>query len=184
MRKATKKEIRAHFAKRWGGDSHMVDYCVKKVDIAVILSNGVIVTIDKEIIQKDYCFGFGYAGGYATQKEAEEARERLTKNIGYFVDTNMDDARGQLKNALRSRYLFLRRDRETGNYTGSYSLTPVNEPPRMNSGEWVKIDNPEDLRAVKDMIKEHAKNREKQIMRYLKRYGLSKIKSWTYWADL
>lgn len=182
MRKATKEEIRAHFVKYWGGDTRMVDYCTKQVDIAVILSNGVIVTIDKESIQKDYCFGFGYAGGYATEEEAEEARERVTKNIGYFVNENMEDARERLKNALRSRYLFLHRG-ETGNYTGSYYLSPINEPSRANSGEWVKIDNPEDLRAVKDMIKEHAKNREKQVMRYLKRYGLSKIKSWTYWAD-
>jgi hypothetical protein len=50
------------------------------------------------------------------------------------------------------------------------------------SDEWFML-NDSDLELVKKLVATESKRFEKRLHAYLKRYGLSKIKSWTYWLD-
>ena len=55
--KVDKNILIEQFEKAWPSDKKMVDYCVGKVAAVAILPCGGIVTVDKQQIKKDFCFG-------------------------------------------------------------------------------------------------------------------------------
>jgi hypothetical protein len=66
---------------------------------------------------------------------------------------------------------------------GSYVF--IDEFDKMVNGKsttWAMLSG-EDLELAKKLVATESKRFEKRLRTYLKRYGLSKIHSWTYWAD-
>lgn len=112
--KPTKEQLTAAFAHARGDDKHMMDYCDKKTDTAVILSSGAIFAIDKEDINTRFCFGYSTCGQGAEYDEATKAERHAAIIAAY---------------------------------------------------------------------EEHHRKHCKKVETYLKRYGLSEVKTWTYWVD-
>ena len=42
----------------WKDDTNMVDYCMRKVEVLSQLDNGIIFFIEKQKIEKNFCFGY------------------------------------------------------------------------------------------------------------------------------
>lgn len=55
--KANKDMLHEEFRKIWGKDEHMTNYCTNKAVTMAILPDGGIVVVEKQRIEKDFCFG-------------------------------------------------------------------------------------------------------------------------------
>ena len=173
----------------WKKDSKMVDYCVNKVSDIVYLPTGIFV-IDKPSIQTDFCFGYhdyedvdnpyGYNG-------AQHRADNASKDVEYFIRKNLEycgfdtwiKALGDKWRAiyLRTKYWSQTEDCKLLDLTdyGDDQRVPANADGRRLTTE---------ERALIIKGYESAKKKfTKRLNTYLKRYGLSKVNTWTYWLD-
>ena len=177
----------------WQKSPKMVDYCMKKTAYIIPLDNEDIATIDKPDIETSFCFGYGYCG-VSTDEDYQGAANMAAHartNEEYFLNENLkgiNEMLEALKNTSNRIFKFV-------HYNPS--------PDTSNLKEFTIIDkwtNPykdfhyKHLRSLKEcsdqeraeIIKGYEEVKEKFVKRlntYLKRYGLSKIRSWTYLSD-
>lgn len=177
----------------WQKSPKMVDYCMKKTAYIIPLDNEDIATIDKPDIETSFCFGYGYCGVSDEEdyQDAAKMASHARTNQDYFINENLKGI-NELLEALRSNdnkvYKFIH-----------YNPSPDNS----HLKEFTIIDkwtNPKEdihyryLRGFSEcsdqeraeIIKGYEEVKTKFVKRlntYLKRYGLSKIRSWAYLSD-
>lgn len=174
----------------WPNDQKMINYCLNKVSDYVILDDGSFITIDKPTIEKDFCFGYHHSR-YDTESydAAGAAAQNARENVNYFLKENLEKIDEYLRllddsdyvPAVRKEYWRSPEDsplkaldlieRYKWNYELLYDKTKYRE---LSANE---------LQNVKAGYKQARKKFEKRLQTYLKRYGLSKVNSWTYWLD-
>ena len=72
--KVDKDFLREQFSKAWSSED-MISYCVDKVAAVATLPNGEIITVDKQGIEKRFCFG---ESGYDFDEAVEAAKVART----------------------------------------------------------------------------------------------------------
>ena len=189
---ATQKELKQRYAEIlasevWHNDQKMVDYCVKKTGYIVELENGDIIAIEKPSIEKNFCFGYSDSR-YDTEDfdRANAMAAHAAKSTDYFLEQNLkgiNEIIAQLEG--------------TGNYRWDYHVhVPYSGQPENSQLKDLHSFYPHDERG-KQFPKLEGVNRqrviegykvvradfEKRLNTYLKRYGLSKINTWSYWQD-
>ena len=166
-----------------------VDEDEAKQTIAVIkIKNGCYYTFSKELlnIEKTFCWRYGYC---MPEKEANElcsnfgAKEFKEKNLKNFDRATEDENefRKPQYNELWFGKNYLKSDTAKKYWIKSGSNYPVREEKEdihLTEDE-SKAFKTEYLRIRKEL---HEKF-ETKIDTYLKKYGTSKIRKWTYWAD-
>ena len=182
----TQKELKdifaQHIAAYWK-TPRMIDYCIKKAAYIVELDGGELFDIDKPSIEKDFCFGYGYCG-VSTQEDynnAEEARQTAATDQDYFMRKNLEGIDQTLK-AL-DEYKVYKRPHYYGQapdsklydleYRDYYQAEPENGI----------LLTPEEIERVKAGYQEVRQQFVKRLNTYLKKYGLSKLHTWTYLSD-
>lgn len=170
-------------------DEHMREYCLKSTAYIVELSTGDIVTIDKPSIQKDFCFGYGFYGvsDEESEKHAENMVTHSRTNQEYFINENMkqlDDRIEAFKKLDTVRLAYI-----VPNYTGQSAnnklkcicFSRVCENERY-IGKYPELTQ-EDISRLIAGYEEVKKQFRKRLDTYLKKYGLSKVNSWSYLRD-
>lgn len=169
-------------AKVWGDGTKMYHYCMKKADVLVPLDNGEIYEIEKPTIETSFCFGHGYCGITSPEDEQRAyACERIARtNEDYFLEENLRDINAWIE-ALQDKKVY-----KYGRYYGktegklrnitvlSYWQTPSEGMEEISDSE---------RQALIAGYEEEKKRFTKRLKTYLKRYGLSKLKTWTYLVD-
>lgn len=203
--RATPEEVRTEYAKIWD-DKKMVDYCTKKVAICVKLPGGELIPIEKQSIKKDFCFG---ESGYDYEDAIRSAAAART-NQEYFIAENMeyfDEMLQDIENHIHlvgnylmtisnSRYSndnskihYIRFEKITkilddlGGSANIEELKLGQTISEIGSGRAYRIITDEEAKIILDAYKQAAAAHRKKVDSYLKRYGLSKVNSWTYWRD-
>ena len=204
--KAEKEMLRTEFAKVWK-DQKMTDYCTNKVAEFEILPNGNIVTVDKRSIEKDFCFGesgYDYDDAQAMAAHARKSEDYFKKqNMRYFEDclnslaecVNLNN-NGMYVLAIATRAYYSQTEDCKLSEPHWCKLTEVidalggscvlEELPGTEVtiyGIPYRIATKEEIKQIRDMYERAAKNHEKRVDTYLKKYGTSKVRSWTYWRD-
>ena len=206
--KARQKELKEQYRKAlekyvWASAPDMVDFCVNEVLWIAELSNGMLVPISKEKIETRFCFGFrlssyGDDGSYdAAGRMAQFARE----DVNHFIEKNMDgfqrwlsDLRGEgwgwSVPYLRVKYLGLPNDsniRSLNFMTGArYGFDNYigKEGTFVQDGSFIDyVPSADDVQTLIEAHEIAQSLHYKKVMSYLKRYGLSKVNTWTYWED-
>lgn len=200
--KFDKEALREQFSKAWNSE-RMIKYCTDKTAAAAVLPNGDIITADKQGIKTRFCFG---ESGYDYDDAARMAQHARTSE-DYFRAENMKSFNEWVKDLEElqqetSRYLLIIRDIQ---YTGQ------KEDCKLRGLEWVRITDfldacggsanleavrgqhfdkwggrvatPEEIEIILEAYKTARDDHRKKVDAYLKRYGLSKVDSWTYWRD-
>lgn len=196
--KELKELYKEELKKVWGSDSKMVDYCIKKVAY-VIEHSGKLYEIEKPNIKKDFCFGYGFNGGSTEEEEtnAFNMEEWAKTKTDYFIEENLKDVDSWLKN-LNDILENMRLNWAEGSHPiwmigtdehyykqpsdcllSSYSVVDTHKG--IFNGELCfdtellgkLIEGYETVKA--DFVK--------RLNTYLKRYGLSKLNTWTYLRD-
>ena len=175
-------------------DVKMQEYARKKTQYIVELKNGDIIAIDKPTIETSFCFGYGM---YLQSTEEEEKRaynmeQYARTNENYFIEENLKGINDRIK-ALKDKtlkcYTFTA-------YTGQPEKSRLKEytiATLAYSKEWA----PERYTHYKDLKELDNEDRDriaagleivkasfiKRLNTYLKKYGLTKLKTWTYLVD-
>lgn len=203
-------ELRKEYELVWD-TKRMVDYCVNSTAVAVKLPAGEIITIKKEKIETQFCFG---ESGYDFD-DAVRAADHARTSTEYFKAENMQEFRRMLTlcdcaitdkevpDFSTRRYMVVyprmyHRDSKECNlgYVRFERLCDVLDAlggsafPESIPGSAVtirgengRVATAEEVQIVRDAYVMAAKAHEKKVDAYLKRYGLSKVHSWTYWRD-
>lgn len=178
----------------WVGSQHMTDYCVKQANYIVPLNNDEFMVIDRPSIDTTFCFGYGQ-NGVSTNDEYKRAagmENYARTNENYFLDENLrgiSQTIEDLKNDENDVYKYLA-------YNGQKSeskLKSITVTKRWNGPEYQpeKWDYLKDLEKITDeeraeIIKGYELVREnfrKRLLTYLKKYGTTKLRTWTYLVD-
>lgn len=204
--KTEKEKLRTEYSKVWK-DQKMIDYCVNKVAEYAVLSNENIVTVDKQTIEKDFCFG---ESGY-DYDDAQAMAAHARKSEKYFKDKNMeyfkewiDDLTNCVNVTNNGRYVLVIAPKAYYSQTEDCKLASitwckltdiidsmggscyVEDLPGTEitvHGTLYRIATKEEVYQIYEMYRRAEKNHEKKVDSYLKRYGTSKVNSWTYWRD-
>lgn len=155
----------------------------------VELTDGRIFCINKRKIRTEFCFGEGYHAGF-DYNEAADMAENARTNENLFRARNLLWLDTEIK-ALSGEPLCDWKEEPTVIYIAKGSN--VVDTMLYNSyggDDWdLKMNNnvvalgDEDKKRILDVLKECREEFAKRIDSYLKRYGLSKVTAWTYWAD-
>ena len=184
--RAEQKALKARYAALLSAevwkDQKMVDYCVKKTARIVELSDGALICIEKPAIKTRFCFGY-HANVHYTEEisTAEEAAAHAAKSQEYFKTKNLESMDAMLK-ALENS--------ETGirpQYTSSPEGTKIcalvfPEPWEPLPPGYRRLLS-EDREKLREAYRTERGVFAARLDAYLKRYGLSKVETWTYWLE-
>lgn len=198
--KALLEEYMQEWTKVWQ-DQSMLDYNRKRFSGAVRLKNGGILYFEKPRIDSEFCF---HDEGPQYEFYRHMMADRETRLRDYFLHENLDDMDEEIRalecncrfpeGEYHSHYYcktwYLERCRYTGEtaplrlwQARAWSAYDVeHETWRYEPGTYEKMCD-EDRLAILEGLKREREKFDKRLQTYLKRYGTSKIRTWTYWAD-
>ena len=143
---------------------------------AVILDNGMIYIFKKPTIEKDFCFGFYNGDDY---NEAQDMAE-YAKNDGgaYFIRKNLeqfDNFEDCLKDMGEGRIF------ATLSYYAKSNICDITDYLYGHEKQYTLTK--EDIENLIEVNKSEKIKFEKRLNTYLKKYGTSKLRTWTYWKE-
>lgn len=198
--------LREQYGMVWGTDHKMVDYCVGKVSRMAILPGGEIIVVDKERIETRFCFGesgYDFDEAVAAAQHARtsadyfkrENMKRFDEWLSDLVDAMGDDGRYKLcimtggayigqGEACRLHNIELMRFTDIIDACGgSCYASELPERELEYRGRKFRVATREEHEIILQAYREAAKDHERKVDGYLKRYGTSKVHAWTYWRD-
>ena len=176
-------------AESWSGEDHWRKYYQKDIDRVVETEKGYLIGLEKPRIEKDFCFGYSlsrYDDDGSYERAGRMAAHARTSQ-DYFISENMKQIDSKIealnddrwnvytrvkyidapKNSLIRYYEF------HSNYDVMVGRVPEACEPLSEA------DKKRLIEAYEAMKVDFAK----RLNTYLKRYGLSKVNSWSYWKD-
>lgn len=170
----------------WSGD--MLDYIIKSTDSVIKLSNGDYLQIDKPNIETRFCFD-------DEREDCNEMLHRANNDFNYFRSQNkpfadtikkLSDKENNITVCTAAKY-----------YTSPLNtkikclcmLRPADVWEESKNGQIdglpdkYTIISDEDRQTILKAYEAAAARFDKRVETYLKKYGLSKVRSWTYWAN-
>lgn len=205
--KMERETLSAELSKVWCEGSKMHKWAVGHVAAMAVLNDGTIITVDKQGIEKNFCFG---ESGY-DYDEAQDAARHARTSESYFKSENMkrfNDALRDIEEAktfdgryiltykkkaysgqgddCRLGYIEYKRTTEVLEDNGGSAYLcelPGKVMHERGSGSAYIIMTAADIEKVESAYKAAAAAHEKRVDTYLKKYGLSNVHAWTYWRD-
>ena len=171
----------------WPESQHMVDYCADKLAYVVQFEDGSIMSIDKPRIEKDFCFG--YSLNNRNTESYDNANDMVTyaaNDSDYFMEKNLgelDNMISLLDGTQQHRYQFYLITPFYGQPVTSIlkGLVQCGEDEAERRGH--KPLSTFDRFAVLEGYRIVREGFVKRLDTYLKKYGLSKVNTWSYWRD-
>lgn len=195
LQNTLKDELRTEYTKVWNGRQKMIDYCVNKTDVVVKIRDKYLFTVDKPSIETNFCFGYGYCG-VSNEEEyrgAENMAEHARTHEDYFIEENMKQIMEKIEALNDSRYIALIRSRyiTKSNLVDIEYFHDYGTEGRLNGviaryhekGDIAFLMEDQDKALILQAYEEAKQHFEKRLKTYLKRYGLSKVRSWSYLVD-
>ena len=187
MLTAKEKELKQRYIdivmeESWKNDSSMRKYYEKKIDRVVETEKGYLIAINKENIEKDFCFGYRLSSHDTEEYDkAQDAAYTASQSTEYFIEKNLSkfdsifESLNELDVYTRVQY------NNAPNNSIIRSLEYCRYYDRIGE-DWEKISD-SDRQNIIAAYTESKKDFEKRLQSYLKRYGMSKVNTWTYWMD-
>lgn len=155
--------------------------------------NGLWLTLDNPKIKTDFCF----PDDYDTPEEqiSIDQCRRARTDTEYFIRENLEQVDEWIETLENDRYVFTLQSHY--NDGRLISIIPCNfngtrDNPKVVWGycdnkltqgeDYIRIMTEEEQQKVLSAYKQIKEDFKKRLNAYLKRYGLSKIRAWTYWA--
>lgn len=188
-------------------------FCVSKCAEIVTLPGGDFITIEKRPIEKDFCFGYSdSARDTEDYDRAQRMAHHAATHEEYFINENMeyyrdklDALRGEGEHArdswgyviplLRTSYInqpensplktleLARLAVVLDALGGSGDLAAIKGTTIQIQGNPYRVCTDEERKLIIAGYERVANAHEKRIKTYLKRYGLTKVRTWSYWRD-
>lgn len=196
--KPNKDLLREEYGKCWN-DARMIAYDVNLAAAMAELPDGGIIVAPKRNIEKHFCFG---ESGYDYDDALRMAQHARTSE-DYFRKENMkcyDEILSSLEDpdmcVLISRQYYAQPEscrlrgwsfaglwEVIASQGGECNLSELVGKPIVVHGNECYLASPEEVSIIRDLYREAREIHRKKVETYLKKYGLSKVHSWTYWRD-
>ena len=176
----------------WNDDERMLRHCLKSCAYIVELKNGCIFKIEKPKIETSFCFGYGYCGTSAEEEfqGASSMVKHARSNQNYFIQRNLEQIEREIesfKKALEKQYIkvvicpkYLSQSIDNKLCNCVVIDTVQHCPVDLDELTFSNID---DIEAIINGLEIVKAQFIKRLNAYLKRYGLTKIKAWSYLVD-
>lgn len=172
-------------------------YESKNYEYALNFDNN-FLCFDKPDIETSFCFGYGL-NGVSSQEDYEGAREQeknMETNQQAFINANLEDLNKSIKDlqdfidnffdnkntCFSSRYNKIFICKNSYNHLAflawSWDYDNIRDKEMI-----IREATKEDLLLIIEVYKQQIENFKKRLNTYLKRYGLSKLRTWTYLVD-
>lgn len=192
----------AEIRKAWSHSDRMMDYFRKDVGQLVMLTNGGYFVVEKSRIETSFCFGYhtDYTGH--ERIDAEKARQAFLNSSANFKRENLEELERIIKRlsvapSWDSDYLPVLKRLEYYSQESPlnvWKISWVHYPKFYDeykdddgciSNDTIKsvCISDEDREIILSAYKAERDSLNKRLDTYLKRYGTSKLKTWTYWRD-
>lgn len=153
---------------------------------------------EKPSIKTRFCFGYGQ-NGISTQRDFEGAlkqERRINEEEEVFINANLKDLNRDIEDIQTLIDVFF--DNKPACYGCAYNkificqnscdhlaylLWSFNNESMNASTKVIREATKEDLLLILEVYKQQKENFKKRLNTYLKRYGLSKLTTWTYLVD-
>lgn len=202
-----KDMLRAEFAKVWGRDKRMTDYCVNKTASVATLPNGELIAVEKKGIETRFCFGesgYDYDDALRAAEHARTSAEHFKReNMRHFTDVldglreamDLDSVPSDLVTICPRAYYSQTDDCKLASFQftrltdildalgGSARVSELGGKSLTVCGCERRIATREEIAAIIDAYETARAAHEKKVNAYLKRYGTTKVHAWTYWVD-
>ena len=182
--------LRAEYESAWTRsngtvDKKMVDFCVNKVTGYVELEDGGYFVFEKPSIETRFCFGYGQ-NGISTEEDFEDAvaAKQNASTKEYFMSENMKKF-SDLEEALvyPGKVYSMAQYRNSGLKLRGIKTDEEERLYGKMFGIVVGEITPVDRLRIKDELANQKKMFEKRLETYWKRFGSTKLKTWTYLVD-
>lgn len=156
-------------------------YYKKQYSIVLKMEDGIYIPIEKSKIENRFCF-HDEGPGYELYKKVTETELTLKK---YFLNRNLNELKSNIENfsnPQNGKKVWIdiwdsKSEQCTVAVYDDYSYD-------RNKGTYGHREaTPNEIGMIIEAYKIELSNFEKRLQTYLKRYGVSKIDTWTYWAD-
>lgn len=166
----------------WKTES-MVKHCVNKTALIMDL-RGKIVPIEKHNVETNFCFGYSLHIPNDFE-ETNELAEHCGDSVHYFLTENHKRAgyAETIETLNDKRYVAYARPEYCGKCETLYCINFIEIYKRESIPENAFILTEEEVNEYKRKLASAAILHHKKLAAYLKRYGLTKINTWTYWQD-
>ena len=169
------------------GDAGMYKYFKNNTAYVVELSNGDLIDIEKPRIRTKFCFGYSSIGQGASFDEAIACKEYASKEVSYFMEENLEPLNDWIV-ALKENECYI-----ANHYYNSPEDTKIKglvcfrysdyeQMSEERKTQYRKLTEDDKLRLIEGYEQVFA-DFVKRLQSYLKRYGLTKLETWTYWID-
>lgn len=181
LTKQEKEKLTAAERAEWKDES-MVKHCTGRA-MLLFEVRGKLVPIEKTTIATRFCFGYSdYVPG--DFDDANRMAVHASSSEGYFIRKNHEAAvYARTIGKLNDKRYFAYAMPTYGNPESVYSICfqPRWDTKDLPENAFILTD--EEIQTYKRKLADACKLHHKKIIAYLKRYGLTKMESWSYWRD-
>ena len=161
------------------------NYYRKAVEQICRIKDGYLI-VDKPRIKTSFCFGSGWNGVSSLEEDevANDLANQARTDEGYFLEENLQELNKKiqiLEESLELDYDSYDRVVLIKNGLNQYSIVRRKHAEYWNE-EYEKVSD-EEVREILALYLSVRENFKRRLSVYLKKYGLSKINSWTYLRD-
>lgn len=141
------------------------------------------ITFDKQGIEKSFCFGWSCQGGMTYEEATDMCHNFSEADFKAGNLKRFDNKYIHRLKAIKEKQIKLKREYVTSKESGAEIMYITTD--RDVSGDiTLSVEDSTKLReAYKQKVQDLRNEFEKRLDAYLKKYGLSKIRRWTYCAD-
>ena len=208
--KPNKEVLAQEYTKVWPNSQKMIDYCTNKAAAMVTLPTGEIIEVEKQTIDTDFCFDDSYdyegAGKMAAhaRTSTDYLKEQNMKSFNSWVKDLEDCYNEADMTTAGYRHCMLTISVPYSRCEGALNLRSINFKPLCDIlddcggsafirelpgttlnhfGYEYRIATREEIGIILGLYKYAREKHEKKVDSYIKRYGTSKVHSWTYWGE-
>lgn len=167
------KEYAVLMANRFDkGDEKWVKYYEKKTLCVKTLPNGDVIAFDKPSVETRFCYSFDEVGYPESIEGSNRSCESVRSNYDVFLDENLKWLKRDLENLEKMYHpVYLNR------LDGVENVVRYSGYQNAMGG---RMASPDDIAVIKSGIQEQIDYLTKRCAAYWKRYGGSKLHTWTY----
>ena len=179
-----KNQYIQEMAKCWGEDEKMMIHFEKEISAVISLEDGKLIAIKKQKIKTEFCFS--YSNSEVSEKEARAQANDAAKNQSYFIATNTKYLTSIINLIEEDKKLYLLQLVVRGVPVNIYKplfLDLSQLRYQEQNGDIIVIATDTDKKQIETFYKSELRKKTNKLEGYIKRFGLTKVRTWTYWSE-